>query len=334
MNRAILCAASLVLSLSVSTVRAVSLNETARSSLDHMLNAGSASSSSFEKNYQPRRSPLMSASRLPDVVRFRETEGRGLLVKAWVNGRGPYTFAVDTGAGATLISGRVAQDASVAQSNRRTTISGLSGTQGGVGREASLRSLAVGDENNYLPSKGLAIVTEGLPADVDGILDPTESYWPLGYVIDIPRNELRAFDPRLNPLRDGDESVEGTIVAWLSDGSSRRPFVMLDGGRRALLDTGSTFGLAINESLAAEFGLAESRTRRRDGARDLGGGSISSRRTSPVTVRIGSLVLRRIPTDLLSGTPSGAPVLLGREALRPFQLRFDPVHRLIQIVAE
>src|SRR4051812_45374768 len=48
---------------------------------------------------------------LPAPVNFRETGGRGLLVKTWVNGAGPFTFAIDTGAGATLLSPRAAGDA-------------------------------------------------------------------------------------------------------------------------------------------------------------------------------------------------------------------------------
>src|SRR5215210_5200076 len=39
---------------------------------------------------------------LPRAARLSETRGRGLMVSTWVNGRGVYTFAVDTGAGATI----------------------------------------------------------------------------------------------------------------------------------------------------------------------------------------------------------------------------------------
>ncbi|HYE13361.1 MAG TPA: hypothetical protein VD968_02845, partial [Pyrinomonadaceae bacterium] len=45
-----------------------------------------------------------AAAALPSPVAFRESEGRGLLVEVWVNGRGAYTFALDTGAGATILS--------------------------------------------------------------------------------------------------------------------------------------------------------------------------------------------------------------------------------------
>jgi hypothetical protein len=61
------------------------------------------------------------------------------------------------------------------------------------------------------------------------------------------------------------------------------------------------------------------------------GGSVSTRRVAPRTVSIGALELRGVPTDMISGAASDAPVLLGLNALRPFRLRFDPLHRLIEI---
>ncbi|HEY1404576.1 MAG TPA: aspartyl protease family protein [Pyrinomonadaceae bacterium] len=269
---------------------------------------------------------------MPAPARFREVEGRGLLVRVWVNNSGPYNFAIDTGAGANIISRGVAAEARVALSGARpVTLSGLSGVGGAQGREAAPASLAIGTPENILPAKGLAIVTDALPSDLDGVLDPTESYWPLGYTINLPGDTISAFDPRATPLRGVTPPPGGAIVQWLFDGSSRRPFVMLDAGRRALLDTGSGFGLAINDAAARSFGITSTRGRERAGVRDLGRGNINARRIEPITIQIGSLVLRRIPTDLLSGASSGAPVLLGRDALRPFEISFDPVSRLIRL---
>src|SRR2546426_3513493 len=48
---------------------------------------------------------------LPHPVIFREVKERGLLVRVWVNETGPYNFAIDTGAGITLIGNRVAASA-------------------------------------------------------------------------------------------------------------------------------------------------------------------------------------------------------------------------------
>jgi hypothetical protein len=106
---------------------------------------------------------------------------------------------------------------------------------------------------------------------------------------------------------------------------NRRPFVRLEDGRLVLLDTGSAFGLAISARSAA----ADERAARR--TTDIGGGSVSSRRVDPTNVSIGALTLRSVPTDILSGAEKGAPALLGRDALYPFKMVFDPVHKLIAI---
>ena len=291
--------------------------------------AGRAAATQRQQQEQKQRQPPL----LPAPARFREVEGRGLLVRVWVNNSGPYDFAIDTGAGATIISRRVAAEARVALAGARSvTLSGLSGVQGSEGREAAPGRIAIGTPENLLPAKGLIIVTDALPPDLDGVLDPTESYWPLGYTINLPDARITAFDPRATPLRrEQAPPPGGAIVPWLFDGSSRRPFVMLDAGRRALLDTGSGFGLAINDASARSFGIVSTRGRERASVRDLGRGNISARRVEPITIGIGTLVLRRIPTDLLSGAASGAPVLLGRDALRPFEISFDPVSRLIRL---
>ena len=265
------------------------------------------------------------ARTIPRPATFREVPGRGLLIRTWVNGAGPFSFAIDTGAGATLLSTRVVDEGQVQiRDGRRTSIAGLSGVSVSA-NAATIRSLAIGDSENYLPAKGLAMITSGLPRDIDGVLDPTESFEPLGYVIDIPRHEVSAFEPKELPLRIDQQPAEGAVVPWLRESHGRRPFVQLDNGDRALLDTGSNLGLAIRDVGPG------SRTISGYAVRDVGGGRVSARRARPTTVAVGSLTLRNIPTDLISGAEVDAPVLLGLNALRPFRLRFDPVHRLIEI---
>lgn len=287
-----------------------------------------------ERDAATEKREKQAGVRLPSLVRFREVGGRGLLLNVWVNGAGPYAFAIDTGAGATILSGRVAAEARVSVNGRRPLmIGGISSGGTVTGQEATVSSLAVGYEDNLLPSRGLVIITERLAPGVDGVLDPTEAYWPLGFEIDLPRGELTAFDPRSTPLRRNQNlQADGTIVPWLTDGQSRRPFVMLEGGRRALLDTGSGFGLAVTEDAAMSLGVMPGRGREHSDIRDLAGGRIAAHRISPATIRLGALVLRGIPTDLLPDARAGSPVLLGRDALRPFRLTFDPVNRLIRII--
>jgi predicted aspartyl protease len=273
---------------------------------------------------QKTKPPTASAVRIsvPRSVRFREVSGRGLLANVWINSAGPFTFAIDTGAGATLVSSRLAAEIGL-ESRTGRSISGLSGTAANAS-EARIRSLALGDRDNLLPGKLDVVVTTALPRDLDGVIDPTEAFSPLGFIIDIPRNELSAFDPRETPIRINNQPQDGAVVPWLRESQGRRPFVQLDNGDRALIDTGSSLGLAIRDASARSANDGEY-------VRDIGGGRISARRVRPSTVAIGALALRNVPTDLVSGIESDAPVLLGLGALRPFRLSFDPVHRLIEI---
>jgi predicted aspartyl protease len=270
---------------------------------------------------------------LPAPVSFRESDGRGLLVRTWVNGAGPFAFALDTGAGATLLSSRAASEArvEVEVGGRSVVIGGLSGARAGGAKKAYVRTVALGSRENTLPARGLFVVAPGLPEGVDGVLDPSEVFGTLGFVIDIPAGQLSFFDPRTQPLRTGSAPREGAVVPWLTEGGTRRPFVMLAEGRRALLDTGSGFGLAVDESAARALGILQTEGQRGRGARDLGGGEVHARRVRAATVSVGALVLRGVPTDLLLRAEKGAPVILGRDALRPFRLTFDPVNRLIML---
>jgi hypothetical protein len=295
---------------------------------------GGAAHTLFHAAMQRGARARTTAATLPAPARLRESESRGLLAEVWVNGAGPFVFAIDTGAGANILSERVAGAARVRVETGGSgiRIGGLSGASVGGGRRAFIDRLSLGSRENVLPAQGLTIVAPGLPSDLDGVLDPTEAFSPLGYTIDIPRSLVEAFDPRSQPVRRGDATEAGAVVEWLRDSGGRRPFVLLDGGRRALLDTGSAFGLAVTPDAARALGIvAGTEGRLREDTRDLAGGFVASRRIRPANVRLGALALRGVPTDLLVRADRGAPVLLGRDALRPFRLTFDPVNRLIRI---
>jgi len=262
---------------------------------------------------------------LPHSVTFREVRGRGLLVSTWINSTGPYTFAIDTGAGITIISPRVAAEAAVpVREGSGPSVSGLSGATASA-REGTVQTIALGDSQNRLPARAQVIVSNDLPRDLDGLLDSSEAFGQLGYSIDIPHQELSFFDPRESPLSVRSQPAGGAVVSWQQQGNSRRPFVTLSTGEQALIDTGSSLGLAIRDS------GPPSSASRSSAVHDVGGGSVSAHRVAPRTVSIGSLVLRNVPTDVISGATSDAPVLLGLNALHPFRLRFDPLHRLMEI---
>src|SRR5258706_13961755 len=83
-------------------------------------------------------------SKVPQPVSFREVRGRGLIVRTWINSVGPFDFAIDTGAGATLLSQRVADEARVVTKGGRTSVAGLSGIATSA-RGASIQRHAIGD---------------------------------------------------------------------------------------------------------------------------------------------------------------------------------------------
>jgi len=268
-----------------------------------------------------RVEPLRAAD-VVAPIRLRDERGRGLLAQGWINGAGPFTFVIDTGAGVSLISRRVVDDArlSVAKS-RRSLVGGFSTSPISSNEESRIAGLALGRAGNNVPGSFTAAVVSSLPGAIDGVLDPTDVFRPYGYSVDLPKSELRVFDTAAYRLSVTEVPRDGAIVRWVREAGSDRPFVRLSDGRLALLDTGSALGLALNQAGRA--------SNRENITHDLGGGSFQSRKVEPQTVSIGALVLNKVPTDLLTGVAPGTPIILGRGALFPFKLTFDPASRLI-----
>jgi Aspartyl protease len=248
-------------------------------------------------------------------------DGRdGLVANVWLNGAGPFVFAIDTGAGISLIS-RNAVDRARLQVNKssRPLVGGLSTSPIASNEETKLSSLALGQPNNLISTHAVAAVVSSLPGAIDGILDPTDVFSPLGYSVDLPNRELRVLEGRLHA---NDNPPGGAVVRWIG---RDRPFVRLGDGDLALIDTGSGFGLALTQSRVVggrNHGEFQNRN-------DLGGGRVQSREISPQRVSIGALVLNGVPADVLTGVAPGTPIILGRRALFPFKISFDPVARLI-----
>ena len=261
-------------------------------------------------------------------VRLRQSSGRGLLTDVWIRGSGPFTFALDTGAGVTLMSRSVINRAQL-QTHPATKplAGGLSAGSIISNQSTSIEQIAIGRRDNQLRSSFRAAVVESLPGGIDGILDPTSAFQPYGYSIDLPNRELRIIDFSGRGLRVQDAPPDGAIVKWVRSGNDDRPFVRLGDGRQALIDTGSGFGLAVSDGRV----VGRNHNQQNQVIRDLAGGSISARRVEPVTVSIGPLMLKSVPTDVLFGAPAGTPVIIGRDALYPFRLTFDPTTRLIEI---
>ena len=270
-----------------------------------------------------QRVQRLSSADIVAPIRLKDERERGLLAQGWVNGAGPFVFVIDTGAGVSLINRNVVEQARLQVTrSRRTLVGGLSTAPIASDQETRIAGLSLGQRDNKVPGSFNAAVVANLPGSIDGVLDPTEVFRPYGYSVDIPNRELRVFDTAAQRLRVTDVPKDGAVVRWVREAGSERPFVRLGDGRLALIDTGSTLGFAVNEP------------GRVNGANhiithDLGGGSVQSRRVAPQTVNIGALVLNKVPTDVLTGVAAGTPIILGRGALFPFKITFDPASRLI-----
>jgi hypothetical protein len=269
---------------------------------------------------------------MPLPARFRVQKETGLLLRVWLNGSGPYIFAIDTGAGLNVITERAASESRLPiRSVRQTLIGGLSAARTSSNREAVINQMALGNPGNSVPLPKTALIVSSLAPGIDGIIDPTDTYSPYGYSIDISNELIAAIDTTQSRSAGRQRRDEGAVVPWLRVGDDNRPFVRLGDGRVALVDTGSGFGLAVSERNAVIIGNSRG-PRNIESTRDIGGGTIFSRRVSPSTINIGELVLRGIPTDILSMMDDDAPVILGRDALYPFKITFDPRRRLIEFV--
>jgi hypothetical protein len=281
---------------------------------------------SFENDQREQQRVRSETERLSLAlapIRFREERSAGLLVNGWINGAGPFIFAIDTGAGVSIITNRVVSASGLkVTKSKRPLVGGLTTTPIASHEETRANRLALGTSENIVPATPSLAVVATLPGTLDGILDPSDLFGTLAYSIDLPNRQLIAFDAKSNGLDLTHPPRDGAIVRWVKTVNDR-PFVRLSDGRLALIDTGSSFGLAVNEPTSA------GRNHIHRGVSDLGGGSVQSREVAPTTVSIGSLVLQSVPTDVLIGVPADTPLLLGRRALYPFKITFEPVSRLI-----
>lgn len=267
-----------------------------------------------------RVEPLRAAD-VVAPIRLRDERDRGLLAQGWINGAGPFVFVIDTGAGVSLVSRNVVDRARLAVvKSRRSLVGGFSTSPISSDQESRITGLALGRAENSVPGSFTAAIVSNLPGAIDGVLDPTDMFQGYGYSVDLPNKELRVFDTAAYRVSVTDVPKDGAVVRWMREAGSNRPFVKLSDGRLALVDTGSALGLAVNQSGRAESAKI---------THDLGGGTFQSRRIAPQTVSIGALVLNRVPTDLLTGVAPGTPIILGRGALFPFKITFDPTSRLI-----
>src|ERR1044071_9112399 len=113
--------------------------------------------------------PKPGTAQSPLPIKLRDGHD-GLVANAWINGAGPFVFAIDTGAGVSLISRNVVDRAhlQVTRSNR-PLVGGLSTARIASDEETRLSDLALGQPSNRINTRALAAVVTSLPGSIDGI---------------------------------------------------------------------------------------------------------------------------------------------------------------------
>src|SRR5690242_21235695 len=110
---------------------------------------------------QPQLEPRSAESLSPIQLR----DGRdGLTANVWLNGAGPFVFAIDTGAGVSLISRNVVDRARLQiNKSRHALVGGLSTARIVSDQETRLSELALGTPNNRVSTHAVAAVVSTLP---------------------------------------------------------------------------------------------------------------------------------------------------------------------------
>ena len=221
-----------------------------------------------------------------------------ILLPVLVEGRGPYSFVLDTGAGSTVVSNELA-DALALPRGAEQDGRGAAGKMTLV--KSRLPSLTVGQETlESLPVSvtDLSFLGRALGVQVDGALG--QSFLRhFAMTLDYATNELTLRRPAGGPKRALDKheiafqwaSAEGSLVVV-------PVFVNEKGPYDFALDTGAS-STVISLELAAEFGLATEKTSQLTAG---GGNGIVSRvQRAPSGVR-----LRRRSTCVDCGGTEGS----------------------------
>jgi hypothetical protein len=244
-------------------------------------------------------------------------------VKARVNGKGPYTFLLDSGAGTTTISTRVADDLNLAIEG--TIVARGIGGYGEIGY-AEVDSIVIGKLSWHLPRMTVfdfASLGKGLTR-LDGILG-YDLFARFPMMIDFDRSQItlyhpdRAKTPAIGDSIPFDIYLQLPLISATLDG---RPV-------RLAIDLGAQVGVMLLHRSRAYRAMVDDSSFKWDATEITGvGGSHTVKSTVCDSLWVGAQRIDR-PVVLASEDFAGVPLpdyiegLLGVEVLRQFNLVID-----------
>lgn len=173
-------------------------------------------------------------------------------VPVHVNGKGPFVFVLDTGAGPTILSPQLAKDLGVVATGSKE---GAGVGQRTTASLAKVDSIRVGEETARDFDVAITPEIERIAAVVNSHLDGVLGYSFLKHyavIVDYPGGELR--------LARG-HAEEGGIVIPFELAAPAKPLIVVSamingtGPHRLAVDTGASSTL-IDSALAAKLGIA------------------------------------------------------------------------------
>lgn len=260
--------------------------------------------------------------------RLAGTENPLILVPAHVNGHGPYEFILDTGAGTSLLSPRLADGLGIVTGGAREGIGAAGRVSVSLGR---VDSLAIGEARGGPMPIAVTAELDAIGAAVGHRIDG-----------DIGYDFLRAFritldyQRRVVRLAQGSYEVAGEGSAGHAEipfrlAGSVKPLVLVpahvngSGPHAFVLDTGAS-ATVLSPALAAELRIETSASEPLTG----GGGTLQATVGRAGSLTVGSAELRDVTVmvaDFLVelGKVAGAPLegILGYNFLRHFRVTLD-----------
>lgn len=246
-----------------------------------------------------------------------------------LNGKGPYTFILDTG-GDSIISPQLAQ-ALKAQTSGKTQLSGVGATTEAAGF-THVDSIQIGDatvHNQYMLVLPIATgfgVAEGV--NIDGMIG-YQTVARFVMTIDYAKSALTLALPGSNPVSNADT----TALQFYFDGTIPRIPITVDGvTTTGEVDTGARSGLTLSSPFLAAHPQLAARATTANGVAGFGVGGPSYAKLGRITnLQIGPYALPNTVADFTEQRQGAFadpfnPANIGGAIWRRFTVTFDYAH--------
>ena len=241
------------------------------------------------------------------------------LIDATINGRGPFTMILDTGASQTVVTPRIANLLSADTRPVNMYAEGSQGQRQNIDRVLDVRSLKIGSvelRGFEAITLDLSRIQANLGSNVDGILG-APAFKDVLLAIDYPGSAIRVSRGQL-PAPDGER------VLALTESDKPIVDVKLAGKRRRfLIDTGKAGAFSVRDFDRQSFANPP--------ANIASGVAIGGTYTLRAARLDGDITLGDVTFKHPVVESSDASDLIGAEALKPFVVVLDMGHRRVSL---